>query len=180
MGICGSDGEQRKPLTRLDFSATWRKVAKRLWDLAAPQQQDKNDDDDDNDKCVFAVCVCVCVCMCVCVCACVCVAPIASHRSTSVGAVRSASGLASQIKDVTAAASCPAAERLQMNYTLPPFTRPLRLHRHSAVLRRTPPLRRFGVLGSNSCELGAAPGRGGGGDVWRSAAVQPRLPMNHG
>ncbi|KAK2840078.1 hypothetical protein Q5P01_013818 [Channa striata] len=36
--------------------------------------------------------------------------------NTSAGAVRSASALASQIEDVTAAASCPAAERLQIDY----------------------------------------------------------------
>lgn len=45
-------------------------------------------------------------------CVCVCVAPIASRHSTSAGAVRSPSGLASQIEVVTAAASCPAADRL--------------------------------------------------------------------
>lgn len=41
-----------------------------------------------------------------------CAAPISSLHSKSVGAVRSASGLASQIKDVTAAAPCPSADRL--------------------------------------------------------------------
>lgn len=50
--------------------------------------------------------------MCVCVHAFMCAAPISSLHSTSAGAVRSTSGLASQIKDVTAAAPCPSADRL--------------------------------------------------------------------
>lgn len=50
-------------------------------------------------------------------CACVCVAPISSLHSASAGAVRSASGLAGQIKDVPAAASRPAAERLRVDFT---------------------------------------------------------------
>lgn len=56
---------------------------------------------------------------------CVCVAPISSHHSTSAGAVRSPSCLASQTEDVTAAASCPAAERLQIDYTHSLFISPL-------------------------------------------------------
>lgn len=51
-----------------------------------------------------------------------CAAPISSLHSTSVGAVRSASGLASQIKDVTAAAPCPSADRL---HSLSVYLRPV-------------------------------------------------------
>lgn len=70
----------------------------------------------------MCVCVYVHICLFVCVCA---RAAITFQLTTSAGAVRSASLLASQIKDVTAAASCPAAAQLQIDHTL--FTSPLPL-----------------------------------------------------
>lgn len=61
-------------------------------------------------------------------CVCVCVAPISSLRRASAGAVRSASGLVGQIKDVSAAASRPAAERLRIDFTFLSLVRLLTLH----------------------------------------------------
>lgn len=77
-------------------------------------------------------------------CLCVCAAPVSSLHSASAGAVRSASSLASQIKDVTAAAPCPAAEQLQIDYTLTLFifppSRPQMRHLCLRCLCRTLPL----------------------------------------
>lgn len=65
--------------------------------------------------------------MCVGVCVCSSLFLTYTHTHISAGAVRSASGLASQIKNVIAAASWPAVEWPQIDFTFSVFISPLSL-----------------------------------------------------